>query len=151
VCIFVAAATFSLPSRYLATTGAFYWFVAQCQSYITTDSQLANSSWCQAPIWDPRPIFLSPWNFFRQLQVCYFVAPSLTRGWVCNLLLLPALASAVPLGSESRGAQDHILLSQFLSSPNLVGQVPVFISPPDQGTGFPFRLLLWRAGLLWRH
>jgi hypothetical protein len=23
--------------------------------------------------------------FFRQLRVCYFVPPSLTRGWVCNL------------------------------------------------------------------
>jgi hypothetical protein len=23
---------------------------------------------------------------FRQLRLCYFVAPSLTRGWVCNLL-----------------------------------------------------------------
>jgi hypothetical protein len=37
--------------------------------------------------------------FFRQLRVYYFVAPSLTRGWVCNLLLLLVLASAVPLGS----------------------------------------------------
>jgi hypothetical protein len=27
--------------------------------------------------------------FFIQLRVCYFVAPSLTRGRVCNLLLLP--------------------------------------------------------------
>jgi hypothetical protein len=27
------------------------------QSYITTDSQSASLSWCQAPIWDPRPIF----------------------------------------------------------------------------------------------
>jgi hypothetical protein len=36
---------------------------------------------------------------FRQLQVCYFVALSLTRGRVCNLLLLLVLASAVPLGS----------------------------------------------------
>jgi hypothetical protein len=26
--------------------------------------------------------------FCRQLQVCYFVAPSLTKGRVCNLLLL---------------------------------------------------------------
>jgi hypothetical protein len=26
--------------------------------------------------------------FFRQLRVCYFVVPSLTRGWICNLLLL---------------------------------------------------------------
>jgi hypothetical protein len=36
---------------------------------------------------------------FRQLQVCYFVAPSLTRGCICNLLLLLVQASAVPLGS----------------------------------------------------
>jgi hypothetical protein len=41
--------------------------------------------------------------FFRQLPVCNFVAPSLTRGLVCNLLLLLVLASAVPLGSEFRG------------------------------------------------
>jgi hypothetical protein len=52
--------------------------------------------------------------FFRQLQVCYFVAPPLTRGQVCNLLLLLVLASTVPLRSESRGTQDHIFLSQFL-------------------------------------
>jgi hypothetical protein len=36
---------------------------------------------------------------FRQLQVCYFVASSLTRERVCNLLLLLGLARAVPLGS----------------------------------------------------
>jgi hypothetical protein len=52
--------------------------------------------------------------FFRQLLVFYFVAPYLTRGRVCNLLLLLALASAVPLASDSRRTQDHILLSQFL-------------------------------------
>jgi hypothetical protein len=38
--------------------------------------------------------------FFRQLQVCYFVAPSFTRGWVCNLLLLLVLVSAVPRDSR---------------------------------------------------
>jgi hypothetical protein len=70
--------------------------------------------------------------FFRQLRVCYFVAPSLTRGQVCNLLLLLVLASAVPLRSESHGTQDHILLSQFLRSPNLEDQVPVFISPRNR-------------------
>jgi hypothetical protein len=53
-------------------------------------------------------------TYFRQLRVCYFVAPSLKRGRVCNLLLLLVLASAVPLRSESRGTQDHTLLSQFL-------------------------------------
>jgi hypothetical protein len=54
---------------------------------------------------------------FRQLRVCYFVAASITRGWVCNLLFLLVLTSAVTLGSESRGTQDHILLSQFLRLP----------------------------------
>jgi hypothetical protein len=38
------------------------------------------------------------------------------------------LASAVILGSESRGTHDHILLSQIRDFPNLEGQVPVFIS-----------------------
>jgi hypothetical protein len=36
--------------------------------------------------------------FFRQLRVCYFVESSLTRGRVCNLLLLLVLASAVMPG-----------------------------------------------------
>jgi hypothetical protein len=49
--------------------------------------------------------------FFRQLRVCYFVAPSLTRGRACNLLLLLVLASAVPQDSDPSGTQDHILLS----------------------------------------
>jgi hypothetical protein len=38
--------------------------------------------------------------FLRQLRVYYFMAPSLTRGRVCNLLLLIGLTNAVPLGSE---------------------------------------------------
>jgi hypothetical protein len=51
------------------------------------------------------------------------------REWVCRLQSLLALASAVILGSESRGTHDHILLSQIRDSPNMEGQVPVFISP----------------------
>jgi hypothetical protein len=31
--------------------------LCQSQSYITTDSQSASPSWCQAPIWELRPIF----------------------------------------------------------------------------------------------
>jgi hypothetical protein len=62
--------------------------------------------------------------FFGQLQVCYSVAPSLTRGRDCNLLLLLVLDSAVPLGSDSRGTQDHILLSQFLRPLQPGGPVP---------------------------
>jgi hypothetical protein len=56
----------------------------------------------------------------------------LTRGWVCRLQLLLALASAVILRSESRGTHDHILLSQIRDSPNLQGQAPVFISPRNK-------------------
>jgi hypothetical protein len=70
----------------------------QNQTHITTDSQLASLSCCLELIWDPQPIFLLE-IFFRQLRVCYFVAPSLTRGRVGNLLLLLLLASAVPLRS----------------------------------------------------
>jgi hypothetical protein len=51
------------------------------------------------------------------------------KRWVWRLQLLLALSSAVILGSESRGNHDHILLSQIPDSPNLKGQVPVFICP----------------------
>jgi hypothetical protein len=42
---------------------------------------------------------------------------------------LLVLANAVILGSEARGIYDHILLSEIRDSPNLEGQVPIFISP----------------------
>jgi hypothetical protein len=51
---------------------------------------------------------------------------------VCCLQLLLALVSAAILRSESRGTLDHILLSQIRDSPNLEGQVPVFISPRNR-------------------
>jgi hypothetical protein len=60
--------------------------------------------------------------FFRQLWVCYFVAPTLMRGRACNLLLLLVLASAGLCGT-----QDNILLSQFLRLPQ----------PGGPGTGWP--------------
>jgi hypothetical protein len=54
------------------------------------------------------------------------------RGLVYRLQLLLVLASAVILMSESRGIHDHILLSQIRGSPNLEGQVRVFISPRNR-------------------
>jgi hypothetical protein len=48
--------------------------------------------------------------------------------------LLLDLASAVVLRSDSRGTHDHILLSQIRDSPNLKGQVRVFISPSNKVT-----------------
>jgi hypothetical protein len=57
----------------------------------------------------------------------------MTRGWVCCLHLLLVLASAVILGSQSRGTHDHFLLSHIRDSPNPEGQAPVFISPRHRG------------------
>jgi hypothetical protein len=86
--------------------------------------------------------------FIFQLHTCChspYVTSSLTRGWVCHLQLLLALTSAVVLRSKSRRTHDYILLSQIRESPNLEGEVPVFISPRNgvtqlysQPLGSPF-------------
>jgi hypothetical protein len=52
-----------------------------------------------------------------QLRVCWYGALSLTRGRVCRLKLLLALAIAVILGSESLGTRGHILLFQIREFP----------------------------------
>jgi hypothetical protein len=53
--------------------------------------------------------------FFRQLRVCYFVALSLTRGRICNLLYncFWPLPEQVTLGSKSCRTHGHILLSHL--------------------------------------
>jgi hypothetical protein len=66
-----------------------------------------------------------------QLRSCFCGAPSLTRGRVCVLYMLLALASAVFLGSKSLGTRGHIILSQIW--------------------GFHFRRLLRLAGSRWRY
>jgi hypothetical protein len=95
--------------------------VSQSQSHIATDGQSVSKSWCRAPD------FITVW----QLRSCFCGAPSLTKGRVCLLYMLLALASAVFLGSESRGTCDRILLS------------PIW--------DFPFRRLLRLAGSRWRY
>jgi hypothetical protein len=80
------------------------------------------------------PLRLTARIYFSQLNTCGhspYITSSLTRGWVCHLQLLLALASAFILGSESRGTRDHILLSQIRD--------------------FPFCRLLGLAGLRWRY
>jgi hypothetical protein len=70
---------------------------------------------------------------FRQLRVCYFVAPSLTRGRVCNLLYNCFWAWP---GKSLLGRNPAELMTIFYclicDSPNLEGQVPVFISPRNR-------------------
>jgi hypothetical protein len=67
--------------------------------------------------------------FFRQLRVCYFVAPSLTRGRVCNLLyscfwVLPEQS----LLDRSPAELTAIFYCLIWDSTNLEGQVPIFRS-----------------------
>jgi hypothetical protein len=104
----------------------------------------------------PSPLRVTSRDFLFQLKTCSnspYVTSSLTRGWVCRLQLLLALASTVILGSESHGTHGHILLSQIRNSRNLEGHVPVFISPRNrvaqlypQALGSLFRCLR-HAGL----
>jgi hypothetical protein len=109
-----------------------------------TDWQLTNSesellyNWLLTTnqfVLAPSLLRLTTSYFFFQLNPCShspFETSSLTRVWVCRLQLLPVLASAVILRCVSRRTQDHILLSQIRDSPNLEGQVPVFISPRNR-------------------
>jgi hypothetical protein len=105
-------------------------WVYQSQIYFTPGGlPPISSSWRQAP-WYSLPV-----NFIFQLNTCGYnpcVTSSLTRGWVCRLQLLLALANAVILRSESRGTHDHILLPCIRDSPSLVGKVTVFISPRNR-------------------
>jgi hypothetical protein len=97
------------------------------QRHITTDGRSISKSWCQAPSGAHDHIFITLW----QLRYCFCGAPSLTRGRICLLYMLLALASVVFLGTESLGTCYHILLSQIWD--------------------FPFRRLLRLAGSRWRH
>jgi hypothetical protein len=85
------------------------WISSQSQSYIKTDGQSATLSWNKTLVWSLRSHFIT----VRQLRVCWCEAFSLTRGRVCRLQLLLALASAAIFGSESSGIRDHILLFQI--------------------------------------
>jgi hypothetical protein len=91
---------------------------SQSQSYITTDSQSASPSWCEASIWDPRPIYpLLSLITFKELRAYWCGAPSLTRSLVCSFQFLSPIARAVFLRSESHGTHEHSLLSLFLRIP----------------------------------
>jgi hypothetical protein len=104
---------------------------SESQSYVTTDGQSVSRSvylGVKHPSGTYDQFFITVW----QLPVCSCGALSLTRGRVCRLQLLLAFASAVVHGSESPGSRDHILLSQIRDSPNLEGQVLIFISPRNR-------------------
>jgi hypothetical protein len=122
-----------------------------------TDSRSASLSWCQAPIWDLWPIFLSSWNFL-QTVACYFVAPSLTRGRVCNLLYncFWALPEQSLLG-RSLTELTTIFYCLLWDSSTWRARFP-YLYPPGTGwpsytpgTGFPCCRLLQLTGQRWRY
>jgi hypothetical protein len=92
--------------------------LSQSQSCVTTDGQSASLR-VKPPSGAQDQIFIT----VRQLRLCWYGEPYLTRGRVCSLPLLLVFASAVILRYESRGTHGHILLSQIPDSPNQQGQV----------------------------
>jgi hypothetical protein len=105
------------------------WYRAQSQSYLTTDGQSASLSWCQATIRACDQFFFLLEIFLRHLRVCYFVTPSLTRGGICNLLLLLVLASAVP-----RDWRPYFIVPILETPPTWRVWSPYLYHP---GTGWP--------------
>jgi hypothetical protein len=106
-----------------------YWhFFTITVDYNSSHIELPLNDVCLATVRGLRPDF-----YYCQTVGCLLMwgSLSLMRGRVCSLQLLLALASAVTLGSESRGTRDHNLLSQIRD--------------------FPFRRLLRLAGLRWRY
>jgi hypothetical protein len=95
---------------------------------------------------------------FRQLRLCYFVAPSLTRGRVRNLLYncFWALPEQSLLG-QSPAELTTIFYSLIWDSPNLEPGSRIYIPQEHggpvipSGTGFPFCRLLRLAGQRWRY
>jgi hypothetical protein len=95
-----------------------------------TDGQSASLPWCRFVIWCPMTRFLfSVW----QLRVSSCGAPSLTRGWVCNLLYncFWALPEQSLLG-QSRTGPITILTVSSETPPTCRARSPVFISPRNK-------------------
>jgi hypothetical protein len=83
-------------------------------------------------IYESAPLTVLLLPYLNTCSYSPYVTSSLTRGWVCRLQLLLGFARAVILRSESCGSHNHILQSQIRDSPNLQGQIPVFISPRNR-------------------
>jgi hypothetical protein len=102
---------------------------------------------------------LGPDQFFfhfvislRQLRVCYFVAPSLTRGRVCNLLYncFWALPEQSLFGRSPAELNDHILLSHLrLPQPGGLGS-RIYIPQEQGGPVIPPGTGLATVGIIYR-
>jgi hypothetical protein len=117
-----------------------------------TDNQSASLSWCQAPIWGQRPDFCYCQMVAGFLMCC--ALPDKKTG----LSFTTAAGTRQHSHSQIRAHRIyHILLSHSrLPQPGGPGThiyIPQAQGGPviSQGTGFPFRHLLWLSGLWWRY
>jgi hypothetical protein len=109
----------------LGTTNCSRW-----TTHVTTDDQSASPSWCQAHIWDPRPIFLLlSWIFLDSYGYVDVGRPLLRE--VGSVVFRCSWASPVQhfSGLSPTGLMTIFYCLYFLDSPNLEGRVPVLISP----------------------
>jgi hypothetical protein len=66
--------------KYIKSTSFWRWYINRTITILDiwidvnlkTDSQSASLSWCQAPIWDPWPIFLFPRSFLQTAACLLF-------------------------------------------------------------------------------
>jgi hypothetical protein len=109
------------------------WKSNQSWSFITTESQSASPSWCQAPIWVPWSNF--PLLFDLFLDSCSFVNVVRPLWWEVGSVLFSicCVSSAQPFSDLSpKGLMSIFYCLYFWDFPNLEGQVPVFISPRNK-------------------
>jgi hypothetical protein len=100
---------------------------SESESYVTTDGQSASLSWNKTPIWG-----LGPYFYYCQTAAGLLMLGALSDERMgLSFTITAGLASAVILGSESRGTRDQMLLS------------------PSHDVHFRRRLRL--AGLRWRY
>jgi hypothetical protein len=129
-------------------------YQSHSHSYVTTDGQSASLSWCQAPIWGPRPNF-----YYCQTTACWLMWGILSDDRAC-------LSFIIFSGPRQRGhcrvrvprdSWPYFTLwdSRFPKPGEPGPRIYILqeeggpVMPP--GTGFPFRRLLHLAGLRWRY
>jgi hypothetical protein len=100
------------------------------QSYITADGQSASLSWCLAPIWNSWPDYflcIDNWGFLGVWRPLWREDGSVIYSHNCFW----ALPDQSILG-RSPAELTAIFYCLIWDSPNLEGQVPVFISPRNR-------------------
>lgn len=98
------------------------------KSYVMADGQSASLSWCKAFIWGHDQIFSTVRELRALLTRCALSDEKTALLFTTDSILV----SAVFLWTDSRGTHGHISLSQIRNSPNVEGQVPIFVSTKNR-------------------